>query len=103
MSTLIVLFNLRSNADQEAYENWAQTTDLPVVRGLGSVNGFEIYRSQSLFGSEEAAPYQYVEVIEIADLNQFGEEVSTDTMAKVAGEFQSFADNPVFMLTNKFS
>ena len=103
MSTLIVLFNLRSDADANAYENWAKTTDLPVVRGLSSVGSFEVYRSVSLFGSDDAAPYQYVEVIEIADLNKFGEEVSTETMAKVPGEFQTFADNPVFMLTNKFS
>ena len=68
MSTLIVLFNLRADAAEAAYENWADTTDLPVVRGLRSVNSFEVYRSQSLFGSEEAAPYQYVEAIEIADL-----------------------------------
>jgi hypothetical protein len=103
MSTLIVLFNLRSDADADAYEKWAKTTDLPIVRGLSSVDSFEVYRSVSLFGSDDAAPYQYVEVIEIADLNKFGAEVSTDTMAKVAGEFQTFADNPIFMLTNKFS
>jgi hypothetical protein len=43
MSTLIVLFNLRSDADANAYENWAKTTDLPVVRGLSSVDSFEVY------------------------------------------------------------
>ncbi len=103
MSTLIVLFNLKTDADQAAYENWAKTTDLPTVRGLSSVDSFEVYRSVSLFGSEDAAPYQYVEVIDVSDLAKFGEEVSTETMGKVAGEFQTFADNPIFMLTDKFS
>ncbi len=103
MSSLIVLFNLKKDADSGAYETWAKSTDLPVVRGLSSVNSFEVYRSVSLFGSDDAAPYQYVEVIEIADLEAFGSEVSTETMGKVAAEFQVFADNPVFMLTNKFS
>ncbi len=68
MSSLIVLFNLKKDADSGAYETWAKSTDFPVVRGLSSVNSFEVYRSVSLFGSDDAAPYQYVEVIEIADL-----------------------------------
>jgi len=103
MATLIVLFNLKNEADSNAYEEWAKSTDLPVVRNLGSVDSFEVYRTAGMYGSDAAAPYQYVEVIEISDLDRFGADVSTDTMAKVAGEFQGFADNPVFMITNKFS
>lgn len=103
MSTLIVLFNLKNHDETEAYEAWAKATDLPVVRGLKSVDSFEVYRSQGLLGSDAAAPYQYVEVIEIADLETFGNEVATDTMTRVASEFQAFADNPVFMLTDRFS
>lgn len=102
MNTLIVLFNLKNGADSSAYEAWAESTDLPVVRGLKSVDSFEVYRTQGLFGGG-AAPYQYVEVIEINDVGQFGTEVGTQTMSKVASEFQAFADKPVFMLTTKFS
>ena len=103
MTTLIVLFNLKKDVKSEAYEEWAKSTDLPVVRGLKSVDSFEVYRSQGLFGSDVAAPYQYVEVIEIVDLDKFGEEVATDTMGRVASEFRAFADNPVFMLASRFS
>jgi len=102
MNTLIVLFNLKNDADAGAYEAWAQATDLPVVRQLASVDSFEVYRSQGLFGGGDA-PYQYVEMIEINDVERFGTEVGTDTMTKVAAEFQAFADNPVFMLTTRFS
>ena len=102
MNTLIVLFNLKKDADSSAYEAWAKATDLPVVRGLNSVDSFEVYRSQGLFGGGDA-PYEYIEVIAINDTEKFGTEVGTTTMAKVASEFQAFADNPVFMLTSKFS
>jgi len=102
MNTLIVLFNLKKDADSGAYEAWAKATDLPVVRGLSSVDSFEVYRSQGLFGGGEA-PYEYVEMIDINDVDQFGTEVGSATMAKVASEFQGFADNPVFILTSKFS
>jgi hypothetical protein len=103
MDTLVVLFKLRPDADVAAYEAWAKSTDLPVVRKLPSVSSFEIYRSQGLFGSDEAAPYDYVEIIDISDLQGFGKDVATDTMTKVAGEFRGFADNPVFILTKRFS
>ena len=34
MDTLVVLFKLRPEADVAAYEAWAKSTDLPVVRQL---------------------------------------------------------------------
>ena len=99
MSKLIVLFNLADDADQAAYTAWAQATDLPTVRQLPSVDGFDVQRVTGLFGSDDPAPYQYVEIIDINSLEQFGKDVSTETMGRVASEFQSFAANPIFMLT----
>ena len=66
---------------------------------LGSVSSFSVVRTTGLLGKDEAAPYQYVELLEVADMEKFGEEVSTDTMRSVAAEFQAFADNPQFILT----
>ena len=100
MSKLVVLFNLKPGADRAAYEAWAQATDLPIVRDLPSVDSFNVQVVSGLFGSDAPAPYEYVEIIDINSLEQFGADVSTETMGKVAGEFQSFADNPVFMLTS---
>jgi len=103
MQTLIVLFRLKPGADVEAYETWARTTDLPVVRNLPSVGGFELYRTAGLLGSGERPPYDYVEMIEIRDAQRFGTDVATETMRKVAGEFRGFADQPIFMLTHRIS
>jgi len=100
MKRLIVMFNLHADADPTAYEQWAQGTDLPIVRDLPSVDSFTLHRVSGLFGSDEPAPYQYVEIIDINALDTFLEDVSTDTMAKVADEFRGFADSPVFMLTD---
>lgn len=100
MQTLIVLFRLKPGASVADYEAWARSTDLPVVRGLPSVASFTLFRMQGLFGSGERAPYDYVEIIEIRDLDGFGPDVSTATMKKVASEFRQFADNPTFMLSD---
>lgn len=99
-TTLIVLFNLKPDADSNAYEDWAKKTDLATVRSLGSVDDFKVYRSTGLLMSEDIPPYQYVELITVSDMDAFGSDISTDTMKKVAGEFQAFADNPLFMLTH---
>lgn len=98
MHHLIVLFNLQSDAEINAYENWAKTTDLPTVKGLSNCAGFDLYKTMGLLGKDEPAPYQYVEHIRISDLDGFGSETQSETMQKVARAFRAFADQPVFML-----
>jgi len=98
MPQIIVLFNLKSDADRATYENWARSTDLPTVRGLQSIERFDALRSVSMLGSDAAPPYQYIEVISVNDMQTFGQEVSTDTMRKVAAQFREFADAPQFIV-----
>ena len=98
---IIVLFNLKPDADPAAYERWAAETDLPTVRNLATTDGFDVYRTTGVLGSDAPAPYQYVEMIRVSDMAGFASEVATETMQKVASEFRSFADNPVFMLSQE--
>ena len=100
MTRIVVLFNLKDADSARQYEAWAKSTDLPIVNGLKSVDNFTVHRATALLGSDDAPPYEYVEIIDVNDMTVFGEEVSTETMRKVAGEFQAFADAPVFMLTD---
>jgi len=101
MKNIVVLFNLQSGVDISDYEQWANTTDLPIVNGLQSIEQFEVFKTTGLLGSEESAPYQYVELLKINDFDKFGAEVASDTMQKVAAEFQSFADSPLFITLEK--
>jgi hypothetical protein len=97
-TTLIVLFNLKPGVAVERYEAWARSTDLPIVRGLKSIGGFEVYKASGLL-SGAPSPYAYVEVIRVDDMGTFREEVATETMRKVAAEFREFADDPKFLVT----
>ena len=99
MTMIVVLFNLKSGVNASDYEEWARTTDLPNVNRLPSVAQFSVLRTTGLLGSDAPAPFQYVELLEVKDMAQLGEDVSSETMQKVAAEFQQFADNPQFMLT----
>ncbi len=98
---IVVLFNLKPGVDAAAYEDWARTTDIPLVRSLDSVTHFRVYRTAGLFGSDQPAPYSHIEIIDITALDSFIADASSEAVQKVAGQFQQFADNPLFILTEE--
>ncbi len=98
MTTIVVLFNLKAGVDAAEYEAWAHGTDLPHVNGLPSVRSFRVLRSAGLL-SGAAAPYQYVELIELHSLEDFRGEVRSEAMQAVAREFRAYADAPTFIVT----
>ena len=98
MAKIIVLFNLKPGVAVADYEKFARETDLPIVNALPSVRRFEVLKSQGLL-SGGAAPYQYIEIIDLESLEQLGKDTATETMKKVAATFRSMADEPQFILT----
>ncbi|MBL8327878.1 MAG: hypothetical protein JNJ71_03430 [Rubrivivax sp.] len=98
MTTLIVLFNLKDAAQQAAYERWAREVDLPTAGSLPSVDRFEVLKASGLL-TGGPSPYQYVEILRINSMEQLGKDVGTPSMQSVAAQFQAFADNPLFLIT----
>jgi len=101
MATVLVLFNLKAGVDVATYEQWAREKDLPTVRSLKSVSGFEVMRAQGMLGSDAKPPYQYAETIEVPDMAAFGADLATEAVQAGAKQFQAFADNPLFILCDK--
>ena len=97
MDSVIVLFNLKEDADQAEYEAWALNRDLVEVKRLPSVDHFRILRCVGLLGGTGAPPYQYAEVIYLNSMEKFGEDLQSDTVGQLATEFRQFADNPIFI------
>lgn len=97
---IIALFNLKPGIDRATYEEWARTTDLPTVNGLPSITEFAVFRTVVTIGSEVPPPYQYIEVIDVADMEQFGRDIAAETMQTIAAQFQDMAD-VTFILTDK--
>jgi hypothetical protein len=89
---IFALFNLKPGVDPDAYVQWARTVDLPTVRALGSIADFRVFQATGLLGSEAAPPYAYIEVIDIADMAQFAQDVASETMRQVAAAFAQMAD-----------
>lgn len=98
MTQIIVLVKLKPGKTTEDYERWAITTDLPAVNALKSVDSFTLLQSTGQLGSDARPPYDYIEIIDIADMDLFVQEATTATMTRIAGEFQEWAE-PTFILT----
>lgn len=103
MPALIVMFNLKDGVSEADYEAWAKSADLPTVRGHEGVDGFDLFRANNLFRTEDAAPYRYIEVIDIKDLDQFNQDVTTDVQKPISEKFREIADSPVAMFCDKIS
>lgn len=98
---VIALFNLKPDVTPEAYEDWARSRDLPGVRSMPSVDDYAVHRTTGLLGGTGAAPYQYVAVLDIADMDGFDTDAAGPTSQAVAREFREFADGePHYILTD---
>jgi len=99
-SRILALFNLRPGIAAADYEHWAKTVDLPTVNALPSIDAFEVFRITGKLGAADPAPYAYAEIIDINDMAAFGQDIATERMQAVAGEFGRLAET-VFLTTEK--
>ena len=97
-----MLLNLRPGKVRADYEAWATKTDLPTVTALRSIEKFSLFETTGLLGSEGAPPYDYIEVLDVADMDMFGADVSSETMQRISAEFQEWA-TPTFVVTREVS
>ena len=97
MDCVIVLFNLKENADHAEYQAWARNRDLVEVNRLPSVDRFRVLRSVGLLGGAGDPPYQYAEVLELNSMEKFGEDMQSAIVGELASEFRQFAADPVFI------
>jgi len=100
VKTIVVLFNLKPGASRDDYERWARERDLPTVNGLDSVGKFEILKASGLLIGDGPSPYEYVELIRVDDMQAFAADLGTPALQEGAKQFQSFADQPMFILTD---
>jgi hypothetical protein len=97
---IIAFFNLKAGIKIADYEAWARAVDLPTVNGLASIRKFEVFKTTGLLGSDAKPPYRYVEIIDVRDMGQFGSDVASPLMQKIASDFSGMAD-VTFMTTKK--
>jgi REDY-like protein HapK len=65
------LNRLHHDADPEEYEAWVRRVDYPVARAQGAITSYTVTRIEGTLSGEGRSPYDYLEVIEITDLEAY--------------------------------
>jgi hypothetical protein len=99
MTRIFVLFNLKVGTDKGIYENWARNSDAPSVNDLPSVNNFTVHRATGVLGSEAPSPFDYIEILDVSSMDGLFADISTDAMQAISSQFEEFADEPHFIVT----
>lgn len=89
---IFAVFNLKPGVSEEDYLAWARSTDLPTVNALPSIASFRVFRATGVLGSDATPPFGWIEVLDIADMEQFGKDVATAAMGEVAAAFNGMVD-----------
>ena len=98
---LIVLFNLKKEANAVDYETFARTIDSPTIKKLNSNKSFIILKGLTLFGSNEPSPYQYIEIMEVTNFEDLAEDIKQQNVQDMLGKFMEFAEDPKLIVTQK--
>jgi hypothetical protein len=65
------LNRLRESADRTEYEAWIRRVDYPVARAQDAIQSYTVTRIDGTLTGEGESPYDYLEVIEISDLDAY--------------------------------
>lgn len=65
------LNRLHEHADPHEYEAWIRRVDYPITRAQDVITSYTVTRIDGTLSGEGESPYDYLEVIEITDLEAF--------------------------------
>jgi len=65
------LNRLREGVDADEYESWIRRVDYPVARAQGAITSYTVTRIEGTLDGSGESPYDYLEVIEITDLESY--------------------------------
>jgi hypothetical protein len=87
-SRVIVFTKLNDGVDAAQYEKWVRTVDYPVARRQEPILSYEVYRAnQRLLADSSESPYDYVEVIDVADVEKYLEAAGSEDMQSMLAEW----------------
>ena len=102
MNRIVLLSRLRGEVEPADYEKWVVETDYPFARGLTAIRAYETSRVENyIFGTDGKfdPPYDYVEVIDVPDMNAYFEAMETEEGKAFLSEWSNYVDDFVAVQT----
>jgi hypothetical protein len=72
------LNKLRDGVDPADYERWVRAVDYPFARSLPSIRSYVVTRLDGVLDSKERPAYDFLEVVEVTDLDEYKAELSPE-------------------------
>lgn len=101
MPRIFLMYRLNSGYTPEDHEAWIQETDYPVMRGQRSVKSFATYRTEANFFDRTRPAYDYIEVLDVDDLDAFRADLATPDLQRLLTSFQAFAQDPKIIVAEE--
>jgi uncharacterized protein (TIGR02118 family) len=84
------LNKLRDGVDPAAYERFVREVDYPLARRVPTIKSYVVTRLDGLWEGGDA-PYNYLEVVEITELEAYRESLDSDASPEVKEFFEQWS------------
>ena len=91
------LNRLREGVDPAEYEEWIRRVDYPVARAQGAIASYTVTRIEGTISGEAASPYDYLEVIEVTDLEAYRALGSLPEFEQLLQEWSQFVSEAMMV------
>ena len=91
------LNRLHEGADGDEYEAWIRRVDYPVARAQGAIRSYTVTRIDGTLTGEGESPYDYLEVIEITDLDEYRALAQKPEFEQLLREWSEFVAEAVMI------
>jgi hypothetical protein len=72
------LNKLREGVTPSEYERWVREVDYPFARSIPSIDSYVVARLDATLDGDGSTPYDFIEVVEVTDLDAYKADLSTD-------------------------
>ena len=101
MPVVMFLTRLREGADREKYEKWVTDFDYAQVKKHSkTIKSYTNHKVNEI--SREDSPFEYYEILEITDIEEYKKEIQEQWAREVLEQFQEYIDveNAVIVYTD---
>ncbi len=88
MPVVFFLNKLRPDVRGEDYERWVREVDYPTARALSTITSYVVARTEATLEGQPS-PYDYVERVEITDLDAYRRELADPSMADFSRQWSA--------------
>lgn len=88
MPTAFFLTRLKPGVNSKDYERWVHQFDYPTARKMKSIKSYKVHRINGAFDGEKK--YDYIEVVEITDLDNYGRDLGSPEGKKLLAEWSNY-------------